>query len=108
MAYTKNTTWVAGGAPGISHTALNNLETQYDEASTELGSSGGDIVVHGGNTTGGIYNLPFEGCYFTTDNSTADGGISYDPDNDLFSISFGGSTGELSTRAFAIAMAIVL
>ena len=35
MAYAK-TTWNAGIAPGISAANLNNLETQYDEAVTEL------------------------------------------------------------------------
>jgi len=36
MAYTK-TTWVAGGAPGISAANLNNLETQYDDAMADGG-----------------------------------------------------------------------
>lgn len=36
MAYTKNTTWVEGGAPGITAAALNNLETQYDAAKADI------------------------------------------------------------------------
>lgn len=36
MAYIKNTTWVHGAAPGIDAAALNNLETQYDEAVTTM------------------------------------------------------------------------
>ena len=35
-AYTKNTTWVSGSSPGIDAAALNNLETQYDCALTEI------------------------------------------------------------------------
>lgn len=51
MAYSK-TTWVAGGAPGISAANLNKLETQYDEVKTELvKSSGSDIAVHGATLT---------------------------------------------------------
>ncbi len=38
MAYVKNTTWANGGAPGISAAALNNLETQYDEAVSYIGT----------------------------------------------------------------------
>lgn len=33
MSYTKNPTWNSGGAPGIDAGALNNSETQYQEAS---------------------------------------------------------------------------
>jgi len=37
MAYTKNVpAWVEGAAPGISAPRLNHLETQYDEAKTDL------------------------------------------------------------------------
>jgi hypothetical protein len=35
MTVYAKTTWVASTAPGISATALNNLETQYDDAMTQ-------------------------------------------------------------------------
>ena len=57
MAYSK-TTWVAGGAPGISATNLNNLETQYTEVKTELAkSSASDIAVHGATLTAATVTL---------------------------------------------------
>jgi hypothetical protein len=124
VAYVKNDpAWVNGGAPGIDATRLANMETQYDECSTELGSSGGDIKVHGDNLIDAsvastsltdtlscktVEGAVFTSCVFSTVSATSEGGMSYDPDNDLFSVSFGGSTGELSTRAFAVAMALVL
>jgi hypothetical protein len=52
--YVKNTTWVGGGAPGISAAALNNLETQYDDAVSQLNAFIASIL-----TTRG--DIPYQG-----------------------------------------------
>lgn len=37
MGYTKNVpAWVSGATPGITATRLKHLETQYEEAATDL------------------------------------------------------------------------
>ena len=55
MAYIKNPTWEPSGAPGISAVALNNLETQYDDAiadaatdaTTKVGTHAALTATHG-------------------------------------------------------------
>lgn len=60
MAYTKNPTWVNASAPGISASALNAIETEYDEAINSFNQdmfSGGFVLsgltcsINGGNAS---------------------------------------------------------
>lgn len=49
MSYSKNPTWNSGGSPGVDAPALNNLETQYTEASLSFNP---DILAAGFVLTG--------------------------------------------------------